>query len=193
MRSGHLLLSLILFTLSSCSFIQWQTYKEAALAEGYVPIPPEELYPDDPEQGTFDGIPYLAGEIIESQKRAEIQNAMQQAAQVRIIQTRAATSDIWSPESKTRELPAVPTNDALRALAQRWATAPEWLQLTFVNFDVAGVFHTSDCFYFLDEQGNELARLYIHSLETVCKPAGQKHYDDMRELLYEATGCSPKW
>lgn len=37
MRISPLLLSLTLFTLSSCSFIQWQTYKKAALAEGYVP------------------------------------------------------------------------------------------------------------------------------------------------------------
>ncbi|MBR1981597.1 MAG: hypothetical protein IKA23_02475 [Akkermansia sp.] len=193
MRSGLLLLSLILFTLNSCSFIQWQTYKEAALAEGYVPIPPEELYPDNPEQATFEGIPYLAGESIEGQQRATILKAMQQAAQVRIIQTRAATSDIWSPESKKRELPAVPVNDALRALAQRWSTAPEWLQLTFVNFDVAGVFHTNDCFCFLDEQGNELGRLHISTLDTVCKPAGQNHYDDMREMLYQACGHSPEW
>ncbi|MBQ8376090.1 MAG: hypothetical protein IJX33_03425 [Akkermansia sp.] len=193
MRISPLLLSLTLLTLSCCSFIQWQTYKEAALAEGYVPIPPEELYPDDPEQGTFDGIPYLAGEIIEGQQRAKILKAMQQAAQVRIIQTRAATSDIWSPERKERELPAVPMNDALRTLAQRWSTAPEWLQLTFVNFDIAGVFLTNDCFCFLDEAGNELGRLHIHTLDTVCKPEGQKHYDDMREMLYKAAGCSPQW
>lgn len=193
MKISVLLLALSLFTLSSCSFVQWQIYKDAALAEGYVPIPPAELYPDAPEQGQLDGAPYLAGVVIQSEKRAELLKAMQQAAQVRIIQTRAATSDIWSLESKSRELPAVPMNAELRNLVQRWSTAPEWLELTFVNLDVAGVFLTSDSFCFLDEQGQELGKLHIGTLETVCKPADQEHYDDMRELLYKATGCSPKW
>ena len=41
-------------------------------------------------------------------------------------------------------------------------------------------------YIFLDASGAELGVLEIHTLDTVCKPDGQEHYDDMRDKLYKA-------
>ena len=69
-------------------------------------------------------------------------------------------------------------------------TAPEWLRLTFHNFDVVGTFCTEDHYIFLNADGTKLAVLEIHALGNVCKPEGQEHYDNMRSLLNKAMNIS---
>ncbi len=176
--------------MTCCQQIYWQMYKQEALNEGYVPIPPRELFPDNPERGYLDdGVPYLAGSILKEEDRAKYQQLIQHAAQVRLVQIRQAGNDCWSLETTRKELPAVPVNDAFRQLAQRWATAPTWMHLTPCGVDFAGVFISRDVFVFLDEQGNESGNIGIglgHAL--VCKPESQSHYDDLREMMLKALG-----
>ena len=180
------LLPIVLF-ITCCQQVYWHMYKQEALKEGYMPIPPRELFPDNPEQGYMDdGVPYLAGSMLEEQDRAKYQQLMQQAEQVQLIQIRQ-DGDCWSLESTEKELPAVPVNDAFRQLVQRWTTAPTWMRLEHCGVDFAGVSISRDVFAFLDEQGNELGRLSISlGNSLVCKPAGQNHYDNLREQMLKA-------
>ena len=182
------LLPIVLF-MTCCQQVYWHMYKQEALKEGYVPIPPRELFPDNPEQGYLDGgVPYLAGSMLEEQDRAKYQQLMQQAAQVQLTRIRQ-TGDCWSLESTEDELPAVPVNDEFRQLVQRWATSPTWMRLEHCGVDFAGIFISHDEFVFLDEQGNELGRLPISlGNALVCKPAGQNHYDDLRKQMLKALG-----
>ena len=175
----------IVLLMTCCQQVYWQMYKQDAQREGYVPIPPRELFPDDPEQGYLDGgVPYLAGNIMKEQSRISYQQLMQQAAQVKLTQIRQAGNDCWSLESTEKELPAVPVNDAFRQLVQRWTTAPTWMRLEHCGVDFAGVSISRDVFAFLDEQGSELGRLSISlGNSLVCKPAGQNHYDNLRKQM----------
>ena len=184
-----LLLPIALF-MTCCQQIGWQIYKQEALKEGYVPIPPKELFPDDPEQGYLDdGFPYLAGIILEAEKRTKYLQLMQQAAQVRLIQIRQAGNDCWSLETTKTELPPVPVNDAFRQLVQRWGATPEWLNLTPCGVNFSGIFISRDVFVFLDEQGNELGEIGIGlDSDLVCKPEGQSHYDRLRDEILKALG-----
>lgn len=184
-----LLLPIILY-LTCCQQIGWQMYKQEALKEGYVPIPPKELFPDEPERGYLDdGVPYLAGSILEKEKRTKYQQLMQQAKQVRLIQIRQAGNDCWSLETTKTELPPVPVNDAFRQLVQRWGATPEWMNLTPCGVDFAGIFISCDVFVFLDVQGNELGDIGI-GLDSalVCKPEGQSHYDNLRDEMLKVLG-----
>ena len=186
---ASLFLSLCLL-LTCCQQVGWQIYKQEAQNEGYIPIPPKELFPDDPAQGYLDfGIPYLAGELIKEEMRTKYQLLMQQAAQVKLIQIRQAGNDCWSLETTKKELPPVPVNDSFRQLVQSWSTAPEWLHLTPCGVNIAGVFISQDVFVFLDEQGNESGRISIGLCRSlVCKPEGQRHYDWLREKMLNALG-----
>ena len=182
-----LFLPIVLFMVC-CQHIGWQIYKQEALDEGYIPIPPKELFPDDPEQGYLNiGIPYQAGSILEEEERNRYQQLMQQAALVRLIQVRQAGNNCWSMETTRKELPPVPVNDAFRQLVQRWSTAPEWMHLVPCGVDFAGVFINRDVFVFLDEQGNKSGEISI-GLERalVCKPEGQNHYDRLREKILKS-------
>ena len=184
-----LLLPIALF-MTCCQQISWQIYKQEALKEGYVPIPPKELFPDNPEQGYLDdGSPYLAGIILEEEKRTKYLQLMQQAAQIRLIQIRQAGNDCWSLETTKTELPPVPVNDKFRQLVQRWGATPEWLNLTPCGVDFAGIFISCDVFVFLDAQGNELGDIGI-GLDSalVCKPEGKSHYDNLRDEILNALG-----
>ena len=106
----HFLLPILLL-MSSCQQVYWQMYKQEALKEGYVPIPPRELFPDNPEQGYLDdGVPYLAGNIMKEQSRTSYLQLMQQAAQVQLTRVHQ-TGGCWSIETAETELPAVPVND----------------------------------------------------------------------------------
>lgn len=185
-----LLLLPVVLIMTCCQQVYWQMYKQEALKEGYIPIPPKELFPDDPEQGYLDdGVPYLAGSILEEQDLAKYQQLMQQASQVKLIQVRQAGNDCWSLETTEKELPAVPVNDEFRQLVQRWATASSWMRLERCGVDFAGVFISHDVFVFLNEQGNELGRLPISlGNSLVCKPAGQNHYDNLRKQMLKALG-----
>jgi hypothetical protein len=175
--------------MSSCQQIGWQVYKQEALKEGYVPIPPKELFPDSPERGYLDdGVPYLAGNIMKEQCRTSYLQLMQQAAQVQLTRVHQ-TGGCWSIETAETELPAVPVNDEFRQLVQRWSSAPTWMKLEHCGVDFAGIYISCDTFRFLDEQGDELGRLSI-GLENslICKPEGQNHYDDLRVQILEALG-----
>ena len=110
---------------------------------------------------------------------------MQQASQVQEKRIRAANDDHWCTENIEELLPPVPVSDEMRQLFERWACAPEWLRLTFHNFDVVGTFCTEDHFIFLDNNGDKLAVLEIYALGSVCKPETQEHYN-MRDKLYKA-------
>ena len=182
------LLPIVLF-MTCCQQVYWQMYKQEALKEGYVPIPPRELFPDNPEQGYLDdGVPYLAGSMLEEQDRAKYQQLMQQAEQVQLIQIRQ-DGDCWSMQTTRKEFPTVPVNDEFRRLVQRWTSAPKWMKLEPCGVDFAGIFISHDVFEFLDEQGNELGRLPISlGNSLVCKPAGQNHYDDLRKQMLKALG-----
>lgn len=68
-------------------------------------------------------------------------------------------------------------------MLQRWATAPQWLNLSFCDFDVAGWFCYRDEFIFPDANGDELARLAIGHPDIVCKPEGQDSCEYMKENL----------
>ena len=171
-------------------YMNWQHYKETAIREGLVPLHPEELYPENPERGYVNDAPIMAGRHMKPDERARIQHAMQQATQVQVKRIRAANDEHWCTETTEKLLPPVPVSDAMRQLFLSWATAPEWLRLTFHNFDVAGTFCTEDHFIFLDEKGNQLAVLEIYALGSVCKPEKQEHYDNMCEKLYKALNIS---
>ena len=179
----------IVLLMTCCQQVYWQMYKQDAQREGYVPIPPRELFPDDPEQGYLDdGVPYLAGSILEEQDRSKYQQLMQQAAQVQLVQIRQ-DGDCWSLKTTKKELPAVPVNDEFRQLVQRWATTPTWMKLEHCGVNFSGVFLSQDVFVFLDEQGNMLGSLSIGlDKSLVCKPAGQNHYDDLRDEMLKVLG-----
>ena len=184
---GLILTSLLLTAcLQSERSLNWDYYEETALRRELVPLRPEELYPENPERGYVNDAPVLAGRCMKSDERARIQQAMQQATQVQVKRIRAANDEHWCTETTEKLLPPVPVSDAMRQLFLSWATAPEWLRLTFHNFDVAGTFCTEDHFIFLDASGAELATLKIYALGSVCRPEGQSHYDDMRDKLYKA-------
>ncbi len=120
-----LLLLPAVLILACCQQAYWQMYKQEAMKEGYIPIPPKELFPDDPERGYLDdGVPYLAGSIINDEERTKYQQLLQQAAKVKLIQVRQAGNDCWSLETTQKELLAGSVNDEFRQLVQRWATAP---------------------------------------------------------------------
>lgn len=175
--------------MTSCQQVCWHIYKQEAMKEGYVPIPPKELFPDNPEQGYLDdAMPYLAGSIMEEQDRSRYYQYMQQAAQVQLTRIRQ-TGDCWSLEHTEDELPAVPVNDEFRQLVQRWATAPTWMKLEHCGVNFSGVFISCDRFRFFDEQGNLLGSMAI-GLEKplVCKPEGQNHYDNLRKKMLKVLG-----
>ena len=182
------LLPIVLF-MTCCQQVYWHMYKQEALKEGYVPIPPRELFPDNPEQGYLDGgVPYLAGNTMEEQSRTSYQQLMQQAAQVQLTRIRQ-TGDCWSLERTEDELPAVPVNDEFRQLVQRWVTAPTWMYLVPCGVDIAGVFISNDVFVLLDEHGNELGNISIGlARDFVCKPEGQSHYDNLRDEMLKVLG-----
>lgn len=179
------------FALLFCScdsverYLNWFEYKEAALREKMVPLKPEELYPDNPEKAYLRDWNrlYLAGKPMKDERRAKLVQAMQQAAFVQVRQIRAANDDHYCKETLERTLPAVPVNAELRTMLQRWATAPQWLNLSFCDFDVAGWFCYRDEFVFLDGTGNEIDRLSIGHLDIVCMPEGQDSYEHMKESL----------
>lgn len=183
-----LLLLPFVLILTCCQQVYWQMYKQEAQKEGYIPIPPKEIFPDNPERGYLDdGIPYLAGSIMKDEERTKYQQLLQQAAKVKLIQVRQAGNDCWSLETTQKELLAVSVNDEFRQLVQRWSTAPEWLYLVPCGIDFAGVFISHDVFVFLDEQGNELGNISIGlARDIVCKPESQSHYDNLRELMLKA-------
>ena len=170
--------------------LNWDYYEETALREELIPLRPEELYPENPERGYVNDAPIMAGRHMKPDERARIQHAMQQATQVQVKHIRAANDEHWCTETTEKLLPPVPVSDEMRQLFLSWATAPEWLRLTFHNFDVAGTFCTEDHFIFLDDKGNQLAVLEIYALGSVCKPENQEHYDNMREKLYKALEIS---
>ena len=184
-----LLLPIVLF-MTCCQqierYMNWQHYKETAIREGLVPLHPEELYHENPERGYVNDAPIMAGRRMKSDERTRIQHAMQQASQVQVKRIRAANDDHWCTETTEELLSPVPVSDEMRQLFERWASAPEWLRLTFHNFDVVGTFCTEDHFIFLDNNGDKLAVLEIHALGSVCKPETQGHYDNMRDKLYKA-------
>ena len=183
------LLPIILF-MTCCQQVYWQIYKQGALKEGYIPIPPKELFPDNPEQGYLDdGIPYLAGSILEEQDRAKYQQLMQQAEQVKLIQVRQAGNDCWSMDTTRKERPPVPVNNEFRQLVQRWATAPTWMKLEPCGVNFSGVVRSQDIFVFLDNQGNMTGSLSIRLENSlICKPEGQNHYDHLRVQMLKALG-----
>ena len=164
-------------------YMNWQHYKETAIREGLVPLHPEELYPENPERGYMFDSPVQAGRSIGSDERSRIQQAMQQAAQVQVKRIRAAKDTHWCTETTEELLPPVPVSAEMRQLFERWRSAPEWLRLTFHNFDVVGTACTEDHFIFLDASGTETATLKIYALGSVCRPEGQSHYDYMRDML----------
>ena len=184
-----LLLLPVVLIMTCCQQVYWQMYKQEAQKEGYIPIPPKELFPDDPERGYLDdGVPYLAGSILEEQDRAKYQQLLQQAAQVQLVQIRQ-DGDCWSLETTKKELPAVPVNDEFRHLVRRWDTAPTWMKLEHCGVNFSGVFLSQDIFVFLDEQGNILGSLSIGlDKSLVCKPAGQNHYDNLRKKILKTLG-----
>lgn len=188
---GLILTSLLL---TACVQIErsfnWDYYEETALREELIPLCPEELYPENPERGYVNDAPIMAGRRMKHDERARIQHAMQQATQVQVKRIRAANDDHWCTETIEKLQPPVPVSDEMRQLFLSWATAPEWLRLTFHNFDVVGTFCTEDHFIFLDDKGNQLAVLEIYALGSVCKPEKQEHYDNMREKLYKALKLS---
>lgn len=165
--------------------LNWFEYKEAALRENLVPLKPEELYPDNPEKAYLSDWNrlYLAGDPMKDERRAKLVLAMQQASRVQVRQIRAANDDHYCRETMERSLPAVPVNAELRTLFQRWATSPQWLHLSFCDFDVAGWFCYRDEFIFLDDSGNEIDCLSIGHLDVVCMPEGQDGYEHMKESL----------
>lgn len=185
-----LLLIPFVLILTCCQQVYWQMYKQEAQKEGYIPIPPKEIFPDNPERGYLDdGIPYLAGSIMKDEERTKYQQLLQQAAKVKLIQVRQAGNDCWSLETTKKELMAVPVNTAFRQLVQRWSTAPEWLYLVPCGIDFAGVFISHDVFVFLDEQGNELGEISIGlARDIVCKPEGQSLYDNLRNEMLKVLG-----
>ena len=184
---GLILTSLLLTAcFQSERSLNWDYYEETALREELAPLRPEELYPENPERGYVNDAPVMAGRRMKSDERTRIQHAMQQATQVQVKRIRAANDDHWCTETTEKLLPPVPVSDEMRQLFLSWATAPEWLRLTFHNFDVAGTFCTEDHFFFLDDKGNQLAVLEIYALGSVCKPEKQEHYDNMRDKLYKA-------
>ena len=185
-----LLLLPAVLILVCCQQAYWQMYKQEAMKEGYIPIPPTEIFPDNPERGYLDdGIPYLAGSIIKDEERTKYQQLLQQAAKVKLIQVRQAGNDCWSLETTKKELMAVPVNDEFRQLVQRWGTAPTWMYLVPCGVDIAGVFISNDVFVLLDEQGNELGNISIGlARDFVCKPEGQSHYDNLRDEMLKVLG-----
>lgn len=188
---GLILTSLLLTAcLQSERSLNWDYYEETALREELVPLRPEELYPENPERGYVNDAPVLAGRCMKSDERARIQQAMQQATQVQVKRIRAAKDVHWCTETTEELLPPAPVSNEMRQLFERWATAPEWLRLTFHNFDVVGTFCTEDHYIFLNADGTELAVLEIYALGNVCKPEGQEHYDNMRSLLNKAMNIS---
>lgn len=166
-------------------YLNWFEYKEAALRENMIPLQPEELYPNNPEKAYISAWNrlYLAGAPMKDERRTQLVQAMQQAAQVQVRQIRAVNDGHYCKETRERLLPAVPVNAELQAMLQRWATAPQWLNLSFCDFDVAGWFCYRDEFIFLDANGDELARLVIGHLDIVCKPEGEDSYVHMKENL----------
>lgn len=186
----NLLLLPFVLILTCCQQVYWQMYKQEALTEGYIPIPPKEIFPDNPERGYLDdGIPYLAGSIMKDEERTKYQQLLQQAAKVKLIQVRQAGNDCWSLETTQKELLAGSVNDEFRQLVQRWATAPTWMHLVPCGVDIAGVFISRDVFVLLDEQGNELGDISIGlARDIVCKPEGQSHYDNLRDEILKALG-----
>ena len=160
-------------------------YKQEAQKEGYIPIPPKELFPDNPEQGYLDdGTPYLADSMLEEQGRAKYQQLMQQAEQVQLIQIRQ-DGDCWSMQTTRKEFPTVPVNDEFRRLA----SAPKWMKLEPCGVNFAGIFLSQDVFVFLDNQGNMTGSLSIGlDKSLICKPAGQNHYDKLRKQMLKALG-----
>lgn len=136
-------------------------YKEAALRENMIPLHPEELYPNNPEKAYISAWNrlYLAGAPMKDERRTQLVKAMQQAAQVQVRQIRAANDGHYCKETREHLLPAVPVNAELQVMLQRWATAPQWLNLSFCDFDVAGWFCYRDEFIFPDANGDEPAAL----------------------------------
>ena len=184
---GLILTSLLLTAcLQSERSLNWDYYEETALREELIPLRPEELYPENPERGYVNDAPIMAGRRMKSDERTRIQHAMQQATQVQVKRIRAANDDHWCTETTEELLSPVPVSNKMRQLFERWASAPEWLRLTFHNFDVVGTFCTEDHFIFLDNNGDKLAVLEIYALGSVCKPETQEHYDNMRDKLYKA-------
>ena len=185
-----LLLLPFVLILTCCQQVYWQMYKQEAQKEGYIPIPPKEIFPDNPERGYLDdGVPYLAGSIIKDEERTKYQQLLQQAAKVKLIQVRQAGNDCWSLETTKKELMAVPVNDEFRQLVQRWGSAPTWMYLVPCGVDIAGVFISNDVFVLLDEQGNELGNISIGlARDFVCKPEGQSHYDNLRDEMLKVLG-----
>ena len=185
----NLLIFFAALWLSSCDsverYIDWFEYKEAALKDNMVPLKPEELYPENPEKAYLSewNRLYLAGVPIKEERREKLVQAMQQAAQIQVKQIRAANDDHYCTETKERTLPPIPVNGELRLLLQRWASAPQWLSLSFCDFGVQGWFCYRDEFIFLDAAGNELERLSIGHLDDICKPEGQDYYEHMKETL----------
>ena len=150
-----------------------------------IPLHPEELYPNNPEKAYISAWNrlYLAGAPMKDERRTQLVQAMQQAAQVQVRQIRAANDGHYCKETRERLLPAVPVNAELQAMLQHWATASQWLNLSFCDFDVAGWFCYRDEFIFLDANGDELARLAIGHPDIVCKPEGEDSYAHMKENL----------
>ena len=185
-----LLLLPFVLILTCCQQVYWQMYKQEAQEEGYIPIPPKEIFPDNPERGYLDdGIPYLAGSIMKDEERTKYQQLLQQAAKVKLIQVRQAGNDCWSLETTQKELLAVSVNDEFRQLVQRWATAPTWMYLVPCGVDIAGVFISNDVFVLLDEQGNELGDISIGlARDIVCKPEVQSLYDNLRNEMLKVLG-----
>ena len=185
-----LLLLPAVLILTCCQQVYWQMYKQEAQKEGYIPIPPKEIFPDNPERGYLDdGIPYLAGSIMKDEERTKYQQRLQQAAKVKLIQVRQAGNDCWSLETTQKELLAGSVNDEFRQLVQRWTTAPTWMKLEHCGVNFSGVFLSQDVFVLLDEQGNELGDISIGlARDIVCKPEGQSHYDNLRNEMLKVLG-----
>ena len=185
-----LLLLPAVLILTCCQQVYWQMYKQEAQKEGYIPIPPKEIFPDNPERGYLDdGIPYLAGSIMKDEERTKYQQLLQQAAKVKLIQVRQAGNDCWSLETTQKELLAGSVNDEFRQLVQRWTTAPTWMKLEHCGVNFSGVFLSQDVFVLLDEQGNELGDISIGlARDIVCKPEGQSHYDNLRNEMLKVLG-----
>ena len=185
----------MLLLLGSCQWVErrinWAEYTDEAAERDLIPIHPEELYPEDPELGYFDNSPMVAGDVIEEDEREDLEEAMQQAAYIKVKMVRAASDDVCDKETTTTVTKPIAVTPKLRELFKRWETAPEWMQLTPCGMEEIGELQAENHFIFVDADGDELDCFVIYAAGAVCKPQGQKHYDRMCPLLFDALGIEP--
>ena len=193
----------LLVILNGCSLFneEERIYHECVQKNNMVPLMPEEVYPENPEKAVnhipeANDTPLYAGKPMSETERSTLLSAMQKATHVSIERTRAtAPSDHWQKKMTTTHTAPIPMTAETRALATRWATAPQWFLMQLrPDIDIYGSFNERDHYIFLDASGKELGRLsegmpYCHP---ICKPAGQSHYAHMADELATALRVEDK-